>query len=643
MKVKRIPKVVVHESSSSDTDEESVPAVPEVRAKDTSLSNPLTDMSSNREWDDSQFMSASNDDAFNSNYFIEPTGLFLSSNINPSQDFTDVDMDISNEESNPVVTKKGETSVTTITTTTTTANQNQTQIITLKHQDDLSRYYILRHGRLYCNFNPSLSNTRGCQNNFSERQMDKLISHLNVFHGCSIDQTIGPVDEDGKSESSSHDKFYSPFGLSPENDYHTLDLISTATTTTISGNEKFSQENNMGLISISTQQQDHHQSFQNKGDMTPQCGAYLNDVLDDFLYSGSLRSNITQSDKQVPHEYMNCWSMNSTEKSDTTLNSLTDNQPPTISLADIEYRQQEQEQQKQQEQQEPESSINEPPENKLNPPENKSNPSENKPNSPDRENIASSTTQPDTISNSIIPKIEDPTLALKKRCKRPIVSKVTPKLLRSVTRKSDNHTTLANDTSASSKKEPVSKVTHMSRRIAPTLSKEPPTPKPHEKKVEKTLASIRKPVKRPRGPILKTNTTKENPSKKKRVFVLNTDSPSSSSSYLPTDNNTSTETTPELSSLMVEKREQTPIPDRIMAGEEAWHVVPALPTDGLWPFEYGYGFHMKKMYHCNVTRSIGAHGCKATFLNRSVFIQHLNHVHRLHAGNGKNIQFFFWF
>lgn len=76
--------------------------------------------------------------------------------------------------------------------------------------------------------------------------------------------------------------------------------------------------------------------------------------------------------------------------------------------------------------------------------------------------------------------------------------------------------------------------------------------------------------------------------------------------------------------------------DNIAPGTEAAHAIPAIPSDGVWPFQLGFGFFMRNKYHCNVTRSLGPQqSCKANFLNRSVFIQHLNYAHHLNETNGK--------
>lgn len=65
-------------------------------------------------------------------------------------------------------------------------------------------------------------------------------------------------------------------------------------------------------------------------------------------------------------------------------------------------------------------------------------------------------------------------------------------------------------------------------------------------------------------------------------------------------------------------------------GTEAQSMLPAQPSDGVWPFQLGYAFYMKKRYHCNVNRT---GGCKKSFLNRPVLIQHLNQVHELTKQN----------
>ncbi|KAI7891087.1 uncharacterized protein EV154DRAFT_509554 [Mucor mucedo] len=75
----------------------------------------------------------------------------------------------------------------------------------------------------------------------------------------------------------------------------------------------------------------------------------------------------------------------------------------------------------------------------------------------------------------------------------------------------------------------------------------------------------------------------------------------------------------------------------IMPGTEAQSTLPAQPCDGIWPFQLGYAFFMKKRYYCNVSRN-RADGCKHTFLNRAVLIQHLSFVHQLTLKNAMDLR-----
>ncbi|GAA5797223.1 hypothetical protein HPULCUR_002603 [Helicostylum pulchrum] len=441
--------------------------------------------------------------------------------------------------------------------------------------DPISKYCITKQGRLYCNFNPSVTNNRGCQTDFANNELSKLVSHLNSFHGCNIAER--PHYDDDKSESSI-DKFYSPFNVAEDYPKHDLALAGTLTTET--DNELYKDNTN------------------DDPDL------YLESVLNSFLnldaeeISNVIEKETFMSQQQQQQDNMP-WSNDAMKST-------------TVSLSQLEYIQ---------------STASSP--NTASPSTTASPPAIASP--------PATTAQPATTTVEPKKSNSEP-----KKIRKPLISRVTPKVLRSVTRQSEE--------------EPKKPITNK-RKSARQELKAQPKPKrkllasPKKKATEKqvtfgsesssssslynTTSSESTPElsKRPsRCRIIKPYPAAASVDNQQTPFEMNGDHQiykfmGQFDSTKKQANTTLISADPQDETAVAEKRDDTG------PGTESRQVIPSIPTDGLWPFEFGYGFFMKQKYHCNVTRSSGFDGCKKTFANRSVFIQHLHHAHHLDASN----------
>ncbi|KAI8094652.1 hypothetical protein BDF21DRAFT_490119 [Thamnidium elegans] len=446
--------------------------------------------------------------------------------------------------------------------------------------DSVSKYCLSKQGRLYCNFNPSVTNNRGCQTNFANNELSKLVSHLNTFHGCNIPgQQRYDDDEDDKSESSI-DKFYSPFNLSE--DYPSRSLALTGTITTETDTELYKDNDDSDL--------------------------YLDNALNSFLNLDPDNNNVSSTvEKQsfIALQQDNTPCSNTITESTTI--SLNTTQSTTISLSQLEYRQ---------------STASLP-------------------------TIAANTAQPTTAQPTTAQPTTTQPIPKPRKTKRALLSRVTPKVLRSATRQSELE-------EEGSKKPNTNK-----RKSAPEEPKIQPSPKrkllprPEKKTGPKpTAVGLGN---EPSSPSYNTTSSESMPELLKTVNELKiiqhypevsvSNQQQSSLKKNVKDHHTYTSAEEQAgTSVSIDKQPDTTVPDgeqnsvaarreSTEPGTEAQQVIPSIPTDGLWPFEFGYGFFMKHKYHCNVTRSLGFNGCKKTFANRSVFIQHLHHAHHLNASN----------
>lgn len=518
---KRVPQVIVHDSgSSSDTDQEPVTATEPYRVS--------------------------------SIYFdSDPDNMSLSSeHVEPTQSTPPLESAV---------------------------RETATDRYTISQPTDfVSKYCISKEGRLYCNFNPSVTNNRGCQTNFANNELSKLVSHLDTFHGCNI--TDRHYDDD-KSESSIG-KFYSPFNLSEDYPKNDSALNGTLTDTEL-----------------------YKDSTNDDSDL------YLESVLNSFLNLNPDNASTTkEKDTSISHQQQQQqnntpWSNNTTERTNVLLNATVN---ATVSLSQLKYVQ----------------STSSSPTTASPPPATASPPS----------TPAQPTATTTKLTAIVEPKTPIPRL---KEIQKSLISRVTPKVLRSGTRQSKEEPKKPNTNKRKSLRQELKAQPSPKRKLSPFLKV-----KPIEKQVvflsESSSFSYHTTSSESTPELPKTTSRCRNiksyPAPQTHTFV-----PEQAVSFNLTEKEAailaSADTQDEAAAATTtvapppEKRDDTE------PGTESRQVIPSIPTDGLWPFEFGYGFFMKQKYHCNVTRSSRFDGCKKSFANRSVFIQHLHHAHHLDASN----------